>query len=112
MAAPALAPSIDAGITASSIQQKILRRLDGCIPTPVFQRIEVILTGTAMPVNCFPGNGICNLALWESVMMRQFGCSDGEIQDAYPHYFGGSEFPTSHFKASSRLLKVGRSRRE
>ena len=28
------------------------------------------------------------------------------------HLFRGSEFPTNHFKASSRLLKIGSSRRE
>src|SRR5712691_4233714 len=63
MAAPELAPSNDAGIIASSIQQKILRSHDGCIPTPVFQSIELILTGTTIPVNCFPGARICNLVI-------------------------------------------------
>jgi len=38
VAAPEFAPSNDAGIIASSLQQKILRRLDGYIPDPTFSK--------------------------------------------------------------------------
>jgi len=52
---PALSPA------ASS--KKYCAGLTDTFQTPLFQSIEVILTGTTIPVNCFPGDRICDLVI-------------------------------------------------